>query len=62
MAISRDAATGTPSKWAAKIEKNNRKKAKEVKEKKTRLKHPPIKKALCGNRRPSNDCLPYENS
>ena len=20
------------------------------------------KKALCGNRRPSNDCLPYENS
>ena len=21
-----------------------------------------IKKALCGNRRPSNDCLPYENS
>jgi hypothetical protein len=21
-----------------------------------------IKKALCGNRRPSNDCLPYEKS
>src|SRR6185437_16068025 len=23
---------------------------------------PKNKKALCGNRRPSNDCLPYENS
>ena len=80
--------TGTPCKWAAKIEKNYcKKQGKEGKEKASKKEGKKreeengggtgpgkgaradggasaaqIKKALCGNRRPSNDCLPYEKS